>query len=322
MKILVTGAAGFIGFHLSKKLLDLNYSIFAIDNLNKYYDINLKKERIKKLKKNKNFFFFKFDIENKNKIDKIIKKNKIKYIIHLAAQVGVRYSIDNPETYFKNNISGFFNILELSNLNKINHLLFASTSSVYGDTLELPSKEINNTDYPLSFYAATKKSNEIMAFSYSHIFKIPITALRLFTIYGPFGRPDMSLLKFIDSILNNKKISLYNSGIHSRDFTYIDDIVEGIVKLIKKPPKSKTPYNCFNLGAGKSIKLKKFIKLIEKNLGIKAKVKKLPLQIGDVKKTHSSIKLLQKYTSYNPKTNIEKGVKNTIDWYKEYIKNI
>lgn len=320
MKILVTGSAGFIGFHLSKSLIEKNNYVLGIDNLNNYYDVNLKKKRIHSLKKNKNFNFYKLDLKDKKKIDKIIKEKNIRYIVHLAAQAGVRYSIKNPETYFKNNLEGFFNILELSKINKIKHLIFASTSSVYGNNSQFPLKENMNTDKPLSFYAATKKSNEVMAYSYANIYKLPTTGLRFFTVYGPFGRPDMSLFKFTKAILENKKINLFNSGDHIRDFTYVDDIVEGITGLISKPSNNAVPYNCFNIGGGKPNKLKIFLNFIENNLSKKAKIKNLPLQMGDVKKTHASIKLLRNYTSYKPKTGIKKGIKSFIDWYKDYYK--
>ena len=318
MKILITGTAGFIGFHLSKKLLKDKNTVFGFDNLNNYYDVDIKKDRIKDLKKYKNFNFAKIDLSQKDKINKIIKDNNIKFIIHLAAQAGVRYSIENPSSYFKSNLEGFFNILEISKENKIKHLIFASTSSVYGNNSKFPLTENMNTDKPLSFYAATKKSNEIMAYSYSNIYRIPTTALRFFTVYGPFGRPDMSLFKFTKSILNNQKINLFNSGNHTRDFTYVDDIVDGIFGIINKPSKESIPYNCFNIGGGKPNKLKLFLKNIENNLNKKAKIKNLPLQLGDVKKTHSSINKLYKYSSYQPKTNIKKGIKNFINWYKNY----
>tara|TARA_Y100001970_G_C14155471_1_gene815281 strand:- start:542 stop:1504 length:963 start_codon:yes stop_codon:yes gene_type:complete len=318
MKILITGVAGFIGYHLSSNLLSQGHKIYGIDNLNNYYDLKLKKDRIKELKKEKNFFFKKVDLSNKKKINLIIKLNKIKYIVHLAAQAGVRYSIDNPESYFKSNLEGFFNILEISKKNKVNHLLFASTSSVYGNNSKFPLNEKTNTDKPLSFYAATKKSNEVMAYSYSNIYKLPTTALRFFTVYGPFGRPDMSLFKFTKAILNNKKLNLFNSGNHDRDFTYIDDVVKGISFIIDKPSKKSVPYNCFNIGKGKPEKLKLFLQLIEKNLNKKAKINHLPLQVGDVKKTHSSIAALNKYSKYKPQTNIKKGIKLFIDWYKKY----
>ena len=320
MQILITGSAGFIGFHLAKKILDSNLKVIGIDNLNPYYDVNLKKNRIKILKKNKDFKFYKLDLNQKQKISNIIKKYKIKYIVHLAAQAGVRYSITNPEAYFKSNLEGFFNILQLSKENKIKHLIFASTSSVYGNNKKFPLKENMRTDNPLSFYAATKKSNEVMAYSYANIFKIPSTALRFFTVYGPFGRPDMALFKFAKNIIMNKKIPLFNSGNHTRDFTYIADIVEGIFLLIKKPPKSKIPYRCFNIGNGKPEKLKKFLNLIENNLNIKSKIYNMPLQTGDVKKTHSDISFLKKITNYKPKTRIDDGIKEFIKWYKEYFR--
>ena len=320
MKILVTGCAGFIGFHLSYYLLNKNIYVIGIDNINDYYDINLKKNRLKLLKEYKNFSFNKFDLINKKKLDLIVKKNRIKIIIHLAAQAGVRYSIQNPETYFKNNTEVFFNILEASRLYKINHLLFASTSSVYGENFNIPSAENFNTDKPLSIYAATKKSNEVMAYSYSNIFNLPCTGLRFFTVYGPYGRPDMALFKFTKNILENKKIELFNNGNHARDFTYIDDVINGIFSIINKPKKHKIPYNIFNIGNKNSKKLKEYIKCIEINLGLKAKIKKLPLQKGDIKKTHSDIAKLNLYAGYNPRISIEVGIKKFIDWYKEYYK--
>ena len=216
MKILVTGSAGFIGFHVSDYLLKNNNTVIGIDNINDYYDVNLKKSRLKILKKNKNFFFYKFDLINANKLEDLIKKFKVKYIVHLAAQAGVRYSIENPKTYFKNNLEVFFNILEASKKNNIKHLIFASTSSVYGENNNFPLKENDNTDKPISFYAATKKSNEILAHSYSYIYNLPCTALRFFTVYGPYGRPDMALFKFTKNILENKKIQLYNNGNNSK----------------------------------------------------------------------------------------------------------
>ncbi len=320
MKILITGAAGFIGFHLSKKLLDNKCEVYGIDNLNSYYDVELKKNRIKILKKIKNFHFFKIDLRHKNKIDTVLKKNNIKYIVHLAAQAGVRHSIKFPEDYFKSNMEGFFNILDLSRKFKIKHLVFASTSSVYGNNTKFPLKESSNTDKPLSFYAATKKSNEIMAYSYANIYNLPVTSLRFFTVYGPFGRPDMALFKFTKLILQNKKIQLFNSGNHFRDFTYIGDIIEGIIGLISKPSKNEIPYNCFNIGGGKSHKLIDFLDEIEINLNKKAKIKNFPLQTGDVKKTHASISKLKDYSFYNPKIDINTGVKKFIDWYIDYFK--
>jgi len=322
MNILVTGAAGFIGYHLSIKLLKLNYNVYAIDNINTYYDVDLKKNRLKQLIKYKNFFFYKYDLKSISKIDKLILKNKIKVIIHLAAQAGVRYSIKFPESFVQSNLVGFFNILEVAKKNKINHLIFASTSSVYGNNDEFPSNENLKTDKPLSFYAATKISNELMAYSYSNIHKLPCTALRFFTVYGPYGRPDMSLFKFTKSILSNKKINLFNKGKHDRDFTYIEDIVAGIFLLIKKPSKNKIPYNCFNLGNGNSKKLTFFLKVIESNLLKKAKINYLSLQKGDVRKSHADIGKIKKFVNYLPRTDVNKGIKKFVDWYKKYHKVI
>ena len=318
MKILITGCAGFIGFHLTKFLTSKKISIIGIDNLNNYYDVNLNKNRLKLLKENKKFTFYKTDILNKQKLNNIVRKNKIKIIVHLAAQAGVRYSIENPKTYHKNNLEGFFNILEISKENKIKHLIFASTSSVYGESSNFPLNENENTSKPLSFYAATKKSNEVMAHSYSYIYKLPCTAVRFFTVYGPYGRPDMALFKFTKNILENRKIELYNNGKHLRDFTYIDDITKGIFSIINKPNKDKVPYNIFNIGNGKSRKLIDYLFFIEKKLGKKAIVKKLPLQKGDIIKTHSDIKLLKKFSNYKPKIDIEEGVSKFIDWFIDY----
>lgn len=321
MNILITGSAGFIGYHLSKKLLNDKHKVFGLDNINSYYDVKLKKNRIKSLKNFTDFHFFKIDICKSNQIDKILKKNNIKYIIHLAAQAGVRYSIENPDIYFKNNVDGFFKIMELAKKNKVKHFIFASSSSVYGDKKEFPLSELSNTDFPLSFYGATKKTNEIMAYSYSSIYKMPATALRFFTVYGPLGRPDMSLFKFTKNILAGKKIELFNGGNHVRDFTYVDDIVQGIASIIKKPSKKTIPFNCFNIGNGSPRKLKDFLNEIEKNLGKKAKINSKPLQKGDVVKTHSDISAIKKYSGYKPKTDIKIGIKKFINWYKSYFVN-
>jgi len=321
MKVLVTGSAGFIGFHVSDYLLKNNNTVIGIDNINDYYDVNLKKSRLKILKKNKNFSFHKFDLINAKKLEDLIKKFKVEFVIHLAAQAGVRYSIENPKTYFKNNLEVFFNILEASKKNNIKHLIFASTSSVYGENNNFPIKEIYNTDKPISFYAATKKSNEVLAHSYSYIYNLPCTALRFFTVYGPYGRPDMALFKFTKNILENKKIQLYNNGNHSRDFTYISDIVSGIFSILKKNNNTKSLFNIFNIGNGKSRKLKDYLKTIEKKLNKKAKITNLPLQLGDIKKTHSDISSLNNYSNYMPKTDIEEGIDKFIDWYLEYYRN-
>ena len=320
MKVLVTGSSGFIGFHLSNTLLKNNHDVIGIDNHNEYYDIKLKKDRLKILKKNNNFLFYQLDLLNKSKLNEVVKNNKIKIIVHLAAQAGVRYSIENPDTYLKNNLEVFFNILDVSRQNHLNHLIFASTSSVYGESKNFPLKENEDTSKPLSFYAATKKSNEVMAHSYSSIFKLPCTALRFFTVYGPYGRPDMALFKFTKNIIENKKIELFNNGNHLRDFTYIEDIVSGIFSIISKPSKNKIPFGVFNIGNGNPRKLKDYLTLIEKKLGKKAKIKNLPLQKGDIIKTHSDITSLNKLTKYKPNTNIEEGIGKFIEWFVSYYK--
>ena len=320
MKIFVTGCAGFIGYHLCDKLLKDNHFVYAIDNINNYYDVSLKKQRLKNLKKNKKFIFYKYDLSNFKKINNIVSENKIKKIIHLAAQAGVRYSFTDPKTYFNSNLLGFFNILEISRKNYIKHLIFASTSSVYGDNNKFPLKEITSTENPLSFYAATKKSNEIMAYSYSNMFNLPCTALRFFTVYGPYGRPDMALFKFTKAIINNNPIELFNNGNHERDFTYINDAVSAVIKLINKPPTNKIPFNCFNIGSSHKRKLKYFLKVIEQILKKKTNVKLLPLQKGDVKITQADISKLKKFINYKPKVNFKFGIKKFIDWYKKYNK--
>jgi UDP-glucuronate 4-epimerase len=317
MIVCVTGAAGFIGYHLCLNLLKNKFKVLGIDNLNSYYDLKLKKNRISALKKEKNFKFVKIDI-NKKELKSLLKKNKINIIINLAAQAGVRYSIKNPKVYFESNIKGFFNILEMSKDLKIKHLIFASTSSVYGDNKKFPLKEDYNTDNPLSFYAASKKTNEVMAYSYSNIYKLPITGLRFFTVYGPFGRPDMSLYLFTKNILEGKKIKLFNSGKHERDFTYVDDIVSGIIRAIKNPPKEDIPFRIFNLGSDSPRKLLDYIKLIEKNILKKAKKENLPLQKGDVIKTHASITKASKELKYKPKVSVEIGISRFIKWFKKY----
>ena len=318
MSILITGSAGFIGYHLTKKILSKNIGVIGIDNINNYYDVNLKKDRIKNLKKNKKFSFRKIDLCEYKKINNIVKKNKIKIIIHLAAQAGVRHSIKDPRKYFTSNLEGFFNILEVSRHNKIQHLIYASTSSVYGNSNKFPQNESNFTDKPLSFYAATKKSNEVMAHSYSYIYNIPCTGVRFFTVYGPYGRPDMALFRFTKNISLKKPIEIYNKGNHTRDFTYVDDIVDGLYSLINKKSKKSVPYEIFNIGSGNPKKLIDYIMYIEKYFNINSKVKNLPLQIGDVIKTHADIKKLKYHTGYKPKTNINIGINKFIEWYKDY----
>jgi UDP-glucuronate 4-epimerase len=331
MKILITGSSGFIGFHLSKLLLENGNTIHGIDSMNNYYDVSLKKARLKILLKYKKFSFSKIDLENNQKIENIFKKFKPKVVIHLAAQAGVRYSIDKPRVYLNSNIDGTFNVIESSHKVKVNHLIMASSSSVYGANKKIPFKEIEKTETQLSIYASTKKANESMAHSYSNIWNIPITMLRFFTVYGPWGRPDMALFKFTKGILENKKIDIYNNGKMYRDFTYIDDIVNGINLLIKKPPAIKqknkykndslssvAPFRILNIGNTKKVYLLNFIKEIEKELGKKAIRNYMPLQKGDVKQTLSDTSLLKRITKYNPKTNYKTGIKNFLNWYQEY----
>ena len=328
-KILITGAAGFIGFHASKKFLDKKFEILGLDNLNKYYDKKLKIDRLKILKKNQKFKFIKLDIANFNNLKRVFDKFKPKYVIHLAAQAGVRYSLKKPLVYTKSNLVGFSNVLECSRLSNIEHLIFSSSSSVYGDSKKFPLSENQNLCKPLSFYAATKLSNELMAYSYSNIYKLPATALRLFTVYGPWGRPDMSLFLFTSAIKRNKEIKLFNKGNMKRDFTYIDDIVSAVVKLIKKVPKLKNksnkfnnaPFRVLNIGNNNPVELKKYIKYIESSLGKSAKKIQLPMQKGEVKKTHASLRNISKLIKYKPKTNIKTGIRKFVDWHNNYLKN-
>ena len=323
---LVTGCAGFIGMHLTLSLLKKNKSVIGIDNLNNYYDVNLKKKRLSNLKKFKKFNFKKVDIKNLNSLKKIVKDYKIDYIINLAAQAGVRYSISNPETYFENNIRGFFNILEIAKNKKVKHLVYASSSSVYGASQKKIFEESDNVDQPISFYASSKRSNELMAHSYSYIYNIPVTGIRYFSVYGPWGRPDMSLFIFTKKILSGKNIDVFNKGKMKRDFTFIDDAVDATYKIIHKIPKIRRPnkickFKIFNVGGGNTISLINYIKLIEINLGIKAKKNLKGMQLGDVKATLSNNNNLKSSVKFNPKTNIKVGIRKFIDWYKRFYLN-
>ena len=333
MKILVTGTAGFIGFHLAKKLLNAGHTVIGIDNLNNYYDVNIKKNRIKYLKKlNKKFYFFKVDISDTGFVKKFLSKD-FKYIINLAAQAGVRYSIKNPHAYVNSNLVGFVNIIELAKKKKIKHLLYASSSSVYGYSKKDIYKETDPVDHPMQLYAATKRSNELIAHSYSSLFNLPTTGLRFFTVYGPWGRPDMSIFLFVKNIIEKKPINIFNFGKHERSFTYIDDIVNGIYILINKIPKkqiakknkknlrvdeSYAPYNIINLGNDKSVKLMDLVEKIETILGIKSKKKFLKIQPGDISKTKASVKKLKLVNEGFSKTNIQTGLVKFIEWYKKY----
>ena len=315
--VLITGGAGFIGFSLSKKLLEQKYKVYSIDNFNDYYSVKIKKDRIKHLKKKfDNFFFKKIDLINFKKLNEFVKKKNIKKIIHLAAQAGVRYSYERPDIYFQSNLLGFFNVIEIARKNNIKEILAASTSSVYGDQNKFPIKENFDTSKPIQFYAATKKSNEVMGYSYYKMFKMNFVFMRFFTVYGPWGRPDMSLYKFTKNILKNKKIDVYNNGKHVRDFTYIDDIIEGIVKILNLGvPKT---YNLYNIGSNNPINLMDFIEILENSFGLKAKKEFLPLQEGDMQDTYADISDLEKDFGYRPSTTLEEGIFNFVSWFKEY----
>jgi UDP-glucuronate 4-epimerase len=333
MKIFVTGSSGFIGFHLSKRLLEKGYNVHGFDSMNNYYDVKIKKTRLKILKEYKRFSFTKNKLENKKILSSSILKFKPKVIIHLAAQAGVRYSIENPRAYMDSNITGTYNIIELAKKINIKHLLIASSSSVYGANKKLPFRETDKTETQLSIYAATKKSTESIAHSYSNIWKTPITMLRFFTVYGPWGRPDMALFKFTKGIINKKKIDIYNNGKMYRDFTYIDDIVGGIIALINKAPNKKqfgkikndslspvAPFRVLNIGNTHKVYLLDFINELEKQLGKKAIRNYMAMQKGDVKMTVSDTSLLKKITGYNPKTHYKIGIKKFLEWYLFYYK--
>ena len=334
MKILLTGCAGFIGFHTSLFLLKRGDEVVGIDNINDYYDVNLKRDRLKILQNYPNFTFEKIDISDKKVTLDVFKKSRAKRVIHLAAQAGVRYSIENPYTYIDANILGFLNIIESCRYYSIEHLVYASTSSVYGANENMPFSEAGSTNHPLAIYAATKKSNELMAHSYSYLFDIPTTGLRFFTVYGPWGRPDMALFMFTKNIIEGKPIKVFNNGNHTRDFTYIDDIVEGIVRASDKPSKpsnnwnpkdpdpsiSFCPYKIFNIGGNNPQKLMRYIEVIEENLKKKAIIEFLPLQQGDVPDTSANVDKLIEHIQYKPSTSIETGIKNFINWYQEYYK--
>ncbi len=320
MKYLVTGCAGFIGMHVCIKLLKEKNYVVGVDNLNNYYSKKLKFDRLKILKEFKNFKFFKTDISNEKKLKNIFKKNKPNYVVHLAAQAGVRYSVKKPQDYTKSNLVGFANILECSRVIKVKHLIYASSSSVYGDSKKFPLSENLKQNSPISFYGATKLCNELMAHSYSYLFRLPTTGVRFFTVYGPWGRPDMALFLFTDAIKKNKKIKMFNGGKMIRDFTYIDDVVISIKKLIKNTPSNykKIPYRILNLGSNKPISLKNFIKNLEIVLKKKANKVNYSMQKGDVKHTHASIRKLDKLIKFRPNTNIQKGIFNFVNWYNKY----
>ena len=330
--IVVTGSAGFIGFFLSLNLLDQGYYIIGIDNHNDYYDTKIKDVRLEKLSNYLNYKHYKIDLTDYKSLDEIFKNHKPQIVVNLAAQAGVRYSLENPFAYINSNIVGFGNILENCRNYKVEHLVYASTSSVYGANTKMPFSEHDSVNHPLSVYAASKKSNELMAHAYSHLYQMPTTGLRFFTVYGPWGRPDMALFKFTKAILEEKPLDVYNYGKHTRDFTYIDDIVEGIVKTINSPAtknldwnsnnpdpaNSKAPWRIYNIGNNKPVELMDYIRALENALGKKAKINFLPLQKGDVPDTFANSDNLKKKFNYKPSTSVYDGVSKFVKWYKEY----
>jgi len=312
--VLVTGAAGFIGFHLCKQLLAGKVKVIGVDSVNHYYSPQLKKDRLKQLTPVKQFIFYKVKLENRKRLTEIFKRHRIDIVCNLAAQAGVRYSLSNPMVYEKSNLEGFLNILELVRHHKVKKLVYASSSSVYGNNKKLPFSIQDNVDHPISLYAASKKANELMAYTYHHLFGIEMVGLRFFTVYGPWGRPDMALFKFTKAILAGRAIDVYNFGKMQRDFTYIDDIIAGVVASMTR----KFKYEVFNLGNSRAEPLMKFIHCIEKELGKQAKMRLLPIQPGDVPKTNADIRYSTQKLGFRPRTNVENGIKLFIHWYKDY----
>lgn len=331
-KILITGAAGFIGFHLCEKLLGCGNKVTGLDNLNDYYDINLKKDRLKQLERNEGFVFEKFDLEDRAGVTALFAGGKFEIVVNLAAQAGVRYSLINPYAYIDSNITGFLNVLEGCRHNNVKHLVFASSSSVYGANTKMPFSVHHNVDHPVSLYAATKKANELMAHTYASLYRIPCTGLRFFTVYGPWGRPDMALFLFTKAILENRPIDVFNYGKMQRDFTYIDDIVEGVMSVMDKVPgpspdwsgdhpdtaTSYAPYKLYNIGNNNPVELSRFIEAIEKCLGKKAEKNLLPIQPGDVPATYADVDDLTRDTGFRPETSLEEGIRKFVEWYKWY----
>ena len=333
-KILVTGAAGFIGFHLCRRLIELGDEVIGLDNLNDYYDVNLKVDRLRKIGEKKNFKFVQLDLADKSSISEIFARERFDRVVNLAAQAGVRYSLINPHAYIENNISGFLNILEGCRHQRVRHLVYASSSSVYGANTKMPFSVHHNTDHPVSLYGATKKANELMAHAYSSLFKTPCTGLRFFTVYGPWGRPDMVLFLFTKAILEGKPIEIFNYGRMQRDFTYIDDIIEGVVRVMDRIPEinpqwdgndldpatGKGPYKLYNIGNNNPVELMRFIEVLEGCLGKKAERNLLPMQAGDVPATYADIDDLMKSTDFRPSTPIEVGIQRFVSWYRGYYK--
>jgi len=335
MKVLVTGAAGFIGFHTARKLIERGDEVVGLDNLNEYYDPTLKRARLSRLQDKPNWRFKKLDLVDRSGMMELFKSERFDRVVHLAAQAGVRYSIENPMAYVESNLVGQTNLLEGCRHNGVEHLVYASTSSVYGANTKMPFSVHQNVDHPLSFYAATKKANELMAHTYSALYKLPTTGLRFFTVYGPWGRPDMALFKFTKAILEGQPIDVFNYGNHRRDFTYVDDIVEGVVRCLDKvaqpnpewdsddpdPGTSFAPYRLYNIGNQGPIELMRYIEIVEECLGKKAEKNLLPMQAGDVPDTWADVEALAEDVGYRPETPVEEGVKRFVDWYLSYYRN-
>lgn len=332
--ILLTGAAGFIGFHTAKRLLRRGDAVVGLDNLNDYYDVRLKEARLAQLTGHKHFRFVKLDLADREGMKGLFAESRFRRVVHLAAQAGVRYSLVNPHAYTDANIEGFLNILEGCRHHTIEHLVFASTSSVYGGHTHMPFSVHDNVDHPVSLYAATKKANELMAHCYAHLFRLPCTGLRFFTVYGPWGRPDMALFLFTKAILEGKPIDVFNHGKMQRDFTYVDDIVEGIVRVLDRvaqpdgtwsseapdPGTSNAPYRLYNIGNNKPVELLRFIEVLEQTLGKKAEKRMLPLQAGDVPATYADVDDLMRDVGFKPSTSIEVGIARFVEWYREYYR--
>ncbi len=331
-KVLITGAAGFIGFHLAQKLDALGYAVVGLDNLNDYYDVSLKEARLAQLEPLADFSFHKIDLEEKERIDALFAAEKFDYVVNLAAQAGVRYSLENPYAYINANVTGFLNILEACRHHPVKHLVYASSSSVYGANTRMPFSTHHTVDHPVSLYAATKKSNELMAHTYSHLYGIATTGLRFFTVYGPYGRPDMALFLFTKAILDGQPIKVFNNGEMRRDFTYVDDIVEGVARLLPHVAQpdpnwsgdapdtasSYAPYRIYNIGNNSPVKLLDFVEAIEESLGKKAEKQFMPLQDGDVPATYADVQDLMEAVDFKPSTNLKVGVQRFVDWYREY----
>ena len=334
MKVLVTGSAGFIGHALSHRLLRRGDEVIGVDNMNDYYDVNLKRARLQNLTGYTDFSFVEDSLEDNSAIQRVFKQEKPVKVVNLAAQAGVRYSLKNPHAYVASNIAGFTNILEACRHNAVEHLVYASSSSVYGATTTMPFSVSQSVDHPVSLYAASKKSNELMAHTYSHLFGLPTTGLRFFTVYGPWGRPDMALFIFTRKILAGEPIDVFNFGKHRRDFTYIDDIVEGVIRTLDHtaepdmqwdsnspdPATSKAPYRLYNIGSNNPIELLRYIEIIEDCLGLKAQLNLLPMQPGDVPDTYADVSALETDVGYKPTTPVEQGVRQFIEWYKDFYK--